>query len=89
MPLFTFYFDYKGGTYISQVRARSYRSAPKIWARKLDASSIPKLEEDFNNKLIKSVSEVPPVALNGIINTWCCGLLFIRRGIVHFTQTTE
>jgi hypothetical protein len=36
MPLYTFVMGYDGGTYISQVKAPSARSACVKWAAKLD-----------------------------------------------------
>lgn len=89
MPLFTFYLEYKGGTYISQVRAQSYKSAPKIWAEKLDTTVISKLEKDFKIKLLKSVEREIPIPIEGVSKTWCCSLLHLNDALAHFTQTSE
>jgi hypothetical protein len=86
---FTFYLEYKGGTYISQVRARSYKSAPKAWAEKLDLTDISKPEKDFKVKLLKSIDEETPVPIDGISKTWCCSMLYLNDALVHFTQTSE
>ena len=51
MPLYTFILDYRGGTYISQVRAPNYKMAPRVWAEKLDLTAIAKLEKGFGDKL--------------------------------------
>lgn len=89
MPLFTFYLEYKGGTYISQVRAQSYKSAPKIWAEKLDTTAISQPEKDIKIKLLKSVEEEIPIPIEGISKTWCCSLLHLNNALAHFTQTCE
>jgi hypothetical protein len=89
VPLFTFYLEYKGGTYISQVRAQSYKSAPTIWAEKLDTTVISQPEKDFKIKLLKSVEEEIPIPIEGISKTWCCSLLHLNNALAHFTQTSE
>jgi hypothetical protein len=89
MPLFTFFLEYKGGTYISQVRAQSYKSAPKVWAEKLDLSVISQLERDFKRKLQESVDGETPTPLKGIDKTWCCSLLTLKETLVHFVQTCD
>ena len=89
MPLFTFFLEYKGGTYISQVRAQSYKSAPKVWAEKLDLSVISQLESDFQSKLLKSVDNEIPTPIKGIDKVWCCSLLSLKETLMHFVQTSE
>ena len=91
MPLYTFYFDYEGGTYVSQIRARTYKAAIKAWAEKLNLNGIvinatPKTKQN----LIEEVQSDTPVLLEGQINSWCRSLHFDNNfGIVHFTQTAE
>ena len=91
MPLFTFYLDYKGGTYISQVRARSYKFAPKVWAEQLDISVIPNREKNFKEKLLRSINDDDNMLtpIDGVSKTWCCSPLLLERALVHFTQTSE
>ena len=88
-PLFTFYLDYRGGTYISQLRARDYLEAPAAWAKKLDLRQIPNASERFRDNLLKSLEFEKPVPLNGVDSTWCCALIYASRAILHFTQTAE
>jgi len=88
-PLFTFYLDYRGGTYISQLRARDYLEAPTAWAKKLDLRQIPNASERFRDNLLKSLEFEKPVPLNGVDSTWCCALIYASRAILHFTQTAE
>ena len=89
MPLFTFFLDYRGGTYISQVRARNHFVAPGVWAKKLDLRHIPNTSDGFRENLLKSLDFEKPVALEGVRNTWCCGLIYTKRAILHFTETVE
>jgi hypothetical protein len=89
VPLFTFYLEYKGGTYISQVRAQSYKSAPKAWAEKLDTTVISQPEKDFKEKLLKSIIGEPPTPIEGVSKTWCCPLVHLNNALAHFTQTSE
>ena len=89
MSLFTFFLDYRGGTYISQVRARNYLVAPRVWAKKLELRDIPDVSDGFRENLLKSMEFEKPVALEGVRNTWCCGLIYTKRAILHFTQTVE
>ena len=89
MPLFTFFFEYQGGTYISQVHARSYRTAPKVWAEKLDLTQIPNAERHLKEKLLKSLELLTLVPTDGVTKTWCCDFLYTKGTTVHFTQTVE
>ena len=89
MPLFTFFLDYRGGTYISQVRAKDYLVAPRVWAKKLELSQIPNAPERFRENLLKSFEFEKPVAIEAVRNTWCCALIYTRRSMLHFTQTAE
>ena len=89
MPLFTFFLECAGGTYISQVRAQSYKSAPKVWAEKLNITIIAQPEKDFMGKLLKSINEETPTPIDGISKTWCCSLMYLSNALVHFTQTAE
>ena len=90
MPLYTFILDYRGGTYISQVRAPNYKMAPRVWAEKLDITAIAKLEKGFGDKLAASISEEKPTPLDGMAKTWCLSLIHVKeRALVHFIQTAE
>jgi hypothetical protein len=90
MPLYTFFLDYHGGTYISQVRARSHISAPKVWAEKLDLSQIKGFNEELRQQLLEDLQRETPVSLEGIKYTWCCtSTMKGHLVLIHFTQTTE
>ncbi len=36
MSLYTFFLDYRGGTYLFQVRATTFHDAAKVWAEEKD-----------------------------------------------------
>jgi hypothetical protein len=87
--LFTFFFDYKGGTYVSQVRASSPVEALKAWTKTLDHTKVNGLGLSGKQKLLENINE-PPTQLEGVKNTWCCSaLLKGQLALVHFTQTKE
>jgi hypothetical protein len=90
VPLYTFILDYRGGTYISQVRAPSYKTAPRVWAEKLDLTAIANLEKGFGDKIAASISEEKPTPLDGVSKTWCLSLFYVKElALVHFIQTAE
>ncbi|MBV9217472.1 MAG: hypothetical protein JO053_14995 [Acidobacteria bacterium] len=92
LPLYTFFLEYRGGTYIAQVRARSFRSAPAVWAKSFefpDAESESKyFEPKFKEKLIESVDLDMPTPIDGIRNTWYFSAFRLDNcATIHFTQT--
>ncbi len=87
--LYTFFLDYKGGTYVSQVKASSPRRALAAWAETLQEADINGLGSSAKKKLINQINQ-PPTPLNHIKNTWCYSALL--RGdlaLIHFTMTKE
>ena len=90
MPLYTFFLEYRGGTYISQVRARSSALATKAWARKFTKMKVKGLGAQSKSDLIRKILIDAPTSLDGLINAWCSSA--IVRGhlaLIHFTQTEE
>ena len=88
MPLYTFFLEYRGGTYISQVRARSSPLATKAWVRKLIELNVPGLGIRSKSDLADKILRNAPTALDGLKNTWCSSA--VVRGhlvLIHFTQT--
>jgi hypothetical protein len=80
MALYTFIMEYAGGTYISQVKARSPKSACVKWAQNLDDSQVEGLGLKGKVSLIEQMKEEPPVAVAGVSNTWCSSAL-VRGGL--------
>jgi hypothetical protein len=88
MPLYTFFLECRGGTYVSQVRARSSPLAIKAWAGKLIELSVPGLGLRSKSDLAEKILHDDPSALDGLKNTWCSSALV--RGhlaLIYFTQT--
>jgi hypothetical protein len=93
MALYTIILDYRGGTYISQVRARSPRAAAKQWARALDVVGVKHLGAKGKQKIITNLENDEyclnePVALTGLVGVWCIGMP-IPGGLVNIVATVD
>jgi len=87
--LYTFFLDYKGGTYVSQVKASSPVKALTAWAEALDYTKVDGFTSSAKKKLTEAINQ-PPTRLEGVKNTWCCSaLLRGHLALIHFTQTKE
>ena len=66
--------EYRGGTYISQVKARSVKQALHLWAKALDVHPIAgfgeRRKQELTNELTADTSD-SPVPLEGLTNAWC------------------
>lgn len=92
MPLYTCIMDYLGGTYISQVRARTPRSAARAWARQLDYDAVRGLGRVGKEKLIEWMTsgDGDPVPITGVKNSWCSSALVRNEVIlVNFVRAEE
>ncbi|SRR6266545_1081438 len=88
MPFYTFIMDYAGGTYVSQVTARSEKSACVKWAQRLEVSQIQGLGRKGQESLIQQVKDDPPGPLNGTLNAWCTGALIHGKfALINLVQT--
>lgn len=93
--LFTFVVDYKGGIYVSQVRANSPEEAVIIWAKNLDTKPIIGLKSKSKTKLIEQlqqqVEEGATILLDGLKNAWCASAMIKHKllliNIVKTSQT--
>ncbi len=81
MPLYTFIMEYAGGTYISQIKAPSPKSACLKWAKSIALSQISHIGEKGKESLFDQIEEETPAKLDGITNTWCI-TAHLRRGLV-------
>ena len=63
--------EYADGTYLSQIKASSPKSACVKWAQKLDYWQIQGLSLKGKEPLIRQMKEASPVALDGMSNAWC------------------
>jgi hypothetical protein len=87
--LYTFFLDYKGGTYVSQVRASSPLKALTAWAEALDYTKVNGLSRRARAKLAEKMNQ-PPTPVEGVKNTWCCSALIRGQlALIHFNETKE
>jgi hypothetical protein len=90
MPLYTFVFEYAGGTYISQVTAASPKSAVRRWAEELPADEIDDLGPASKARLIDEATAEPPAPINGLTNAWCVtALIRGKLALINFVKTSE
>lgn len=98
MPLYTFIMDYRGGTYLSQVRAVSPKSAIKRWAKQLDPKPIKWFGVKAKEELLSSLREAEewnnkfpfPTAIKDVINIWChTALIRGHLALIDIVETAE
>ena len=88
MALFTIVLDLAGGTYISQVSARSAIQALQTWAKMAPSLNIPAVGPAFPARALKDLPFLDPSPITGLRNVRCTGI-FIRGslGIVNIIGT--
>ena len=91
VALFTVIFDYKGGTYISQVTARTPEKALLRWAESIDTRPIQGLGAKGKRALLSALrddeySDGKPVLLSGMRNAWCVPIP-MRASLVNIVKT--
>ena len=90
--LYTFFFEFKGGTYIRQANGNSIARALSDWADALMVQKIIGAEDGFKRELLDGVEDViviqgiTPIA--GVKNFWCCSFLFSIHSVGIVTITT-
>ena len=90
MPLFTVVLDFRGGTYISQVRAASATKALTLWAKDLPVHEIAGMGPASKRDLVARLVEEEPVPLTGLSRAWCRSVLV--RGhlaLINLVETVE
>jgi hypothetical protein len=78
--LYTVVMDYLGGTYVTQVNARSVSAALKFWSEGVDTAAIAGLSPERKRELIDDITQSSsrgenPVLLDGLVNVWCVSAL--------------
>jgi hypothetical protein len=87
MDLYTMFFEYKGGTFVSQVKAGSPKGALRMWARQI-AIKVDGLGESSKAELLEDEEFLKPEPLDGLRNTWCSSTLIRGQlALIHFTKT--
>ena len=71
MHLYTFITEYKGGTYIIQVKARQVEEAARKWAGEMLSENIPGLDqESFKSAFQERMSEHKLAKIDDTKNVW-------------------
>jgi hypothetical protein len=90
VALFTVLMEFKGGTYLSQIRAPSPDAALEEWARGLEVKNIEGMTAAIKRQFVEWLPEARPTAVAGLKSTWCSG--FVARtssALVHIFRTTD
>ena len=88
MALFTFLMEFRGGTYLAQVQAKSPRAALRKWLHSLDAGPIAGMGPRTKREFLRWLPEAGPTPISGLSRTWCAS--FVSRSglaLIHFVQT--
>ena len=93
--LYTFFFEYKGGTYIHQSEGHTLENALKVWAANLPIEKIDATNLSFQEDLFDGIEDVFAnhgiTPIHGVVNVWCCSFLFgdDSLGILTVTITDK
>jgi hypothetical protein len=93
MPLFTIILDFKGGTYIGQVKAATPSAALCAWAVGLDPVPIKHFGPARKKQLVAEVewrleNGLSPTPLTGLKNAWCAGCC-PGGGLINMVRTDQ
>ena len=87
MQLYTFFMEYKGGTYIAQI-IETLKNAPVRWAEELEVSKIQGFEARDYEELVSTMKVDEPVPIRGLTNVWCVtAVVGAETAIIHFVET--
>jgi hypothetical protein len=70
MNRYTFITEFRGGTYISQVKETNLRAAMILWGMNLDLEQIKFLGEKGKSELQKELENESPTSIDGVENVW-------------------
>ena len=88
MPLFTFFLEFAGGTYVSQVRAASWKSAPAAWSRRLRYRDVRGMGPRAATVLRRALVRETTVPLEGLESAWCTtAILRGKLALIHYVET--
>ena len=75
MSLYTVIFEYREGTYISQVQALDETEAFKAWAKEINPNEIQYFGDKLKEKVIEDTNnqDYQPTSIIGLENIWCAG----------------
>ena len=90
MSLYTFFFEFRGGTYISQVHAVKPADAKNRWAHGLNVDEISGMGPATKAALTQIVADDDPTAVEGMKNVWCIhGIVLGHPYLVHFVESAS
>ena len=81
--------EFEGGTYISQVKAPSEKTACQNWAENLEVSGIVGFREKSREILIKKIASEDITPVENVQNAWCVSALIRGRSILTTFVKTE
>lgn len=81
MNKYTFITEFRGGTYISQVKETDLRAAMILWSRNLNLKQIQFLGEKGKSELQKELENESPTSIHGVDNVWFFSIR-IKSGIL-------
>lgn len=88
MATYTFIMNFKGGTYISQIKAKDEFEAVLKWGKELDSSQVEGFEEKHREALLERLKDESPVLLTGLTHAWCIGARIGKTfALVNFVKT--
>ena len=86
--VYTFLLEYKGGTYLSQIKAESPQNALTKWSESLSVTEIKGLGEKTKEQLIKDTKLEEPCLIEGMSNVWCATFVLANNlALLHYVQT--
>ena len=90
MPLYTFLFEYAGGTYVSQVTATSPKAAVGRWAVELPADEIDDFGPASKARLMEEAAAEAPTSVDELSNVWCLtALVRGKLALIYIVRTSD
>ncbi len=88
--LYTFFCEFQGGTYISQVKSNDLIDAKKTWAINFERIEFINLEGCLQKGFMEEVEDQEITCLADVKNVWCftilCGGNF---GLINIVKTSQ
>jgi hypothetical protein len=90
MNIYTFITEFRGGTYISQIKGPNLNTAMVLWSESLDVAEIKFLGEKGKSELRTELKNESPTKVRGVENVWFF-CLRIKPGLlmVNVIKTAE
>lgn len=70
MDIYTFIMEFRGGTYISQIKGANISAAMVLWGQNLDLAQIKFLGEKGKLELQTELTNESPTKTEGVENVW-------------------